>query len=144
MTYRTKNQKQIDPPNARPAAKIPTLEGVPGYQSRPDIIPGQSFRFKPMYRGRFREPHDSSSTSSEEDLSTTSNLLLPPRPARKTSSTQFLNLPPARNGAGGSGSGLKRRSRSAEDPFREVLESFAYPPPFMNPLSYPVDFSSLS
>lgn len=63
-----------------------------------------------MYRGRFREPHDSTS-SDEEDVIPSTNLL-PPRPARKTSSSQFLNLP--------RGSGLKRRSRSAEDPFREV------------------------
>ncbi|UMM16519.1 hypothetical protein L5515_013498 [Caenorhabditis briggsae] len=117
-SHMVKVMKRIDPPNAKPAAKIPTLEGVPGYQSRPDIIPGQSFRFKPMYRGRFREPHDSTSSDEEDDDVISTNLLLPPRPARKTSSSQFLNLPPASPRGNGA---LKRRSRSAEDPYRETF-----------------------
>uniref|UniRef100_A0A1I7V159 Protein-tyrosine-phosphatase n=2 Tax=Caenorhabditis tropicalis TaxID=1561998 RepID=A0A1I7V159_9PELO len=68
-SHMVKVMKRIDPPNARSAMKIPTLEGVPGYQARPGIIPGQSFRFKPMYRGRFREPRDSSSSSDEDSES---------------------------------------------------------------------------
>ncbi|CAB3411504.1 unnamed protein product [Caenorhabditis bovis] len=121
-SHMVKVMKRVDPPNAsRPAAKIVTLDGVPGYQTRPDIAPGQSFRFKPMYRGRFRNRDDASDDDDDDDddddrlLAATTS----PRVPQKSASNQYLKLPP--RGA----TTHKRRSRSAEhfadDPFKETF-----------------------
>ncbi|CAD6192228.1 unnamed protein product [Caenorhabditis auriculariae] len=130
-SHMVKVMKRGDPPNGsrgRSPGKFPTLEGVPGYNpARTDIAPGQSFRFKPQYRGKFRErgyrqpllDDDDDTLYDEDDFSLLSDeeesrLLKPPSgPARSSSTSNFLTVPKPRS----------RRSRSAEnisnDPYRE-------------------------
>ncbi|PAV65801.1 hypothetical protein WR25_00972 [Diploscapter pachys] len=82
-SHMVKVMKRVDPPTKgnKGPPKVPTLEGHPAYQvNRPMVMPGQSFRFKPMYRGRFRElshvPMDASIMSEDGTGGTSGNRLL--------------------------------------------------------------------
>ncbi|PAV88413.1 hypothetical protein WR25_05995 isoform B [Diploscapter pachys] len=84
-SHMVKVMKRVDPPTRgnKGPPKVPTLEGHPAYQvNRPMVMPGQSFRFKPMYRGRFRElshvPMDASIMSEDGTGGTSGNRFLVP------------------------------------------------------------------
>ncbi|CAI4221076.1 unnamed protein product [Auanema sp. JU1783] len=85
-SHMVKVMKRMNSPTrgANPKAKVPTLEGHPSYQkpAASTLPPGQSFRFKPQYRGKIR-PSD----SLEQDLDSTAVddrwLRLPVQPRRR-------------------------------------------------------------